>query len=123
MTVCVCVCVCVRAYCGVHCTYTSVTGPDHPVHISPRSDYAIGTLGAREIVMEIVCRGRVLSSLLHGLPTQVSCVCVCVSFIPDDRRRIQYNIILQFTHRRVPVAWSYYSCFIRGEEEQDTRNQ
>uniref|UniRef100_A0A2S2NYN2 Uncharacterized protein n=1 Tax=Schizaphis graminum TaxID=13262 RepID=A0A2S2NYN2_SCHGA len=30
----VCVCVCVCAYCGEH--NTSVTGPDHPVHVSPR---------------------------------------------------------------------------------------
>jgi len=70
---------CVCAYCGEH--NTSVTGPDHPAHIvSRRCPTTTAVPSAWAMAMEIVRRGRVLPSLLHGSQTQVS----RVPFMPVD---------------------------------------
>lgn len=69
---------CVCAYCGEH--NTSVTGPDHPVQHTYRRCPTTTVPSACARAMEILCRGRVLPSLLHGSQTQVS----RVSFMPVD---------------------------------------
>lgn len=76
---------CVCAYCGEH--NTSVTGPDHPVQHTYRRCPTTAVPSACARAVEIVCRGRVLPSLLHGSQTQVS----RVSFMPVDPT--SYNIL------------------------------
>ncbi|KAF0750945.1 Uncharacterized protein FWK35_00035606, partial [Aphis craccivora] len=83
--------VCACAHCGEH--NTSVTGPDHPAHTYRAVARRLRcTLSACARPMEIVRRGRVLPSLLHG-PQDTGTA--CVSFMPVVPT--SYNVLPVYT--------------------------